>query len=128
MKTMVNDIELIPTKNGCYDWNFGVNDLSVVSGNATIRNAVIHTVLLKPYELSNSTYANLGNLAYEYVKEAPTPHVKTLITEHIRNACMEISGVEDAIVEVTLTDIEAIVNITIIKENGEEVDINGITL
>ena len=125
---MIKDIELIQTDTGGYDWNFTVDDLVVARNNNRIRSAVVHAVMLKPYELENNEYATAGNTAHEYVLEKNTEHVNDLIKDGIKSAVEEIAGISDATVEVTSNNTSISVNIIVLKNNGEEVAIDGISI
>lgn len=113
--------------NGCYDWKFGVSDVSNVIGNQQLRSAVIHAVLLKPYELEQVFYQDKGCFVHEYVRGLGNSNTENLIKESIISSVKRINGIVDANVELNYTDGEVhIPKITLIKVNGEEVNINAI--
>ena len=125
---MIKDIELIQTDTGGYDWNFTVDDLVIARNNNQIRSAVIQAVMLKPYELENEEYVTMGNTAHNYVLDKPTSHVQDLIQEGIKSAVEEIAGITDAEIELSSNDGNTSINIIVMKDDGEEVAIDGISI
>lgn len=123
---MTADIELEPYGTG-FDWKFTDNDLSLVNGDKQLKNAVTHAVMLRYGEIENDTYLMHGNKARQYVKALPTSHVQTLIKENIASSCKEVEGVSDATVELTYNEGTVVINIIVLKSNGEEVLVDGIS-
>lgn len=125
---MIKDIELIQTDSGGYDWSFNLDDLNTVQYDKQLESAVVHAVMLKPYEVESNEYLFKGNTAYNYLLDKPTEHVLKLIEDGIKTSCEEIKGVSDAKIEVTNNETTVSINIIILKNNGEEVLIDGISI
>lgn len=124
----MNDIRLRETtQQGKYDWSFGWNDLDVVRGNMQLVNAVRHAVLLKPDELSQEVYTDKGCEAHDYVYRGNSSVEREQEEQIIENTAKEVSGVYDA--RCTLPDhddYENNIELTLITEQYEEVEIDGI--
>ena len=126
---MIKDIRLVPSTHG-YDWSFGFSDVEIVTGDNQLRNAIIHAVSLRPYELETELYMMQGNKAYDYIKDNPTQHVLELISESIKTTCNEIEGIHDSRVNVEYDYDENKFNVSIIlqKTDGTEVLVDGIQI
>ena len=108
-----------------YDWTFNAGDVEIVRGDSALVNSVIHSVLLKPDELLQEIYQDKGCDAHDLIKSTASQSNQTFIEERIITTCKEITGVTDATCNITFTDENfAISELTIIKDDGEEVKIN----
>lgn len=123
----MKDIELVSCGDGTFDWNFGLSDVVTVQGNNQLRNAVIHSILLKKDELEQYLYAGKGCEAHRYVNGPGNDKHLELIRENIIFSLKQIEGVIDAKIDLSFVDSKiSISNIVVVKENGEEVEINAI--
>lgn len=108
-----------------YDWTFTAGDVENVRGDSALVNSVIHSVLLKQDELLQEVYQGKGCDAHDLIKSTASQSNQIFLEERIIATCKEITGVIDATCSVTCTDENfAITEITIIKDDGEEVSIN----
>ena len=124
---MLYDIKLSKNEDNTYDWTFNNGDIETVSGEQRLINATKHAILLKRQELRQTLYKGKGCDAQDYIKDASTNQARRMCEESITLACKEIRGVKDAITEVSSnTDEIQIHNLTLIKNNGEEVDVHEI--
>lgn len=121
---MINDIQLKPTEDGTFDWNFIGNDIENVNGNQRLLSAVVHAVLLRKNELEQNVYSDKGCTAHEYQKLLATPENLDKVAQAIRAEIVNVPGVSDASVE--MKDMVTIHRIVILKNDGKEVMINGI--
>lgn len=122
----MNDIHLIKTNN-TFDWNFTETDIDKAIGDDRLRSAVIHAISLKRGELIQEIYKNKGSLLYNYSNTTNTETNRKFLEEAIKLSCTEIEGISDAKVNLVSDDLGMlnIADITIIKNDGEEVCING---
>lgn len=116
---MMNDIELIPTEEGFFDWNFDNGKISNVTGDQQLISAVTHTLMLHFGELEQEVYTNNGCNVYDYLKLPMTNRTRELIKGEIENSCRLVKGVKDVSVEVEAINIDTFkASITITKANG----------
>ena len=123
----MNDIDLVRTDNGTYDWHFDGVDVVEVGGTRRLRSAVIHDILLREDELSQSVYADKGCALYSLVKAKNSESINNYIRECIIGACTTISGVANASCTIIREDNKIrITDIRLMLEDGREVDIGAI--
>ena len=126
----MKDIMLIQNEDGVtYDWDFLNGDLNVINGNASLKNSIIHSILLHKDEMDVPVYEGKGALIQELVKLPFTDTNRDMIEETIRATLQEIDGVQAC--DITLefndeTDSVKIKDIQILKDTGEEVDLGGL--
>ena len=124
---MINDIRLKRTKGNLFDWDFGINDISNVTGINRIKSAIIHSLLLKKNELRQEYYEDKGSNLNLLLLEKKNENLLKLVVEECEYRIKQISGVANA--EVSLLNsspYEFNIKITILTDTGLEVDINGI--
>ena len=110
------DIKLMNNHNGTWDWEFNDHDLSITSNDDSIRNAVVHAIMLREHEM----------LTEQYKK---TTHVLALITESIRACVKQIDEVSDANVQViSETGYISVLRIILEKEDGNTVVLDDIQI
>lgn len=71
LKTLNKDFGLIQKTNGTYDLHFEVNDLVELTGEESLANGIILSIMTGYKELlktNNPTYADFGNRSYELIK------------------------------------------------------------
>ena len=123
----MKDINLTNTGNGTYDWTFKDNDLEVVNGVLDLRNQVIHALLLKRDELRASVYDGKGSFLEDYVKMKNSEKNKELVKNSLEATVNEISGVYASNITIDIQDGQLLIaNVTLIREDGREVDIGAI--
>ena len=123
----MKDIELTPNGDGTYDWRFVGGDVSTVNGVASLRNSIIHALRLKYGELGQELYSMKGSMLHTFGKMKGSSTNMDYLRETIVASIKELEGVYDARVTVESNGIDKIIsNITIIKENGDEVIIGAI--
>lgn len=123
----MKDIKLTNTGNGTYDWTFKDNDLEVVNGVLDLRNQVIHALLLKRDELRASVYEGKGSFLEDYVKMKNSEKNKELVKNSLEATVNEISGVYASNITVDVVDGQLLVaDVTLIRDDGREVDIGAI--
>lgn len=123
---MIKDIKLTKSRNGKYDWTFQDGDVTTVIGEQRLINATKHAILLKRYELLQDLYKYKGCDVHNYIKSNGTENAVKLCEESIILACKDIHGVKDATTTVQLDDGISISELTLIKDNGEEVTVHAI--
>lgn len=123
----MKDINLTNTGDGTYDWTFKDNDLEVVNGVLDLRNQVIHALLLKRDELRASVYDGKGSFLEDYVKMKNSEKNKELVKNSLEATINEISGVYASNITIDIQDGQLLIaNVTLIREDGREVDIGAI--
>ena len=123
----MKDINLTNTGNGTYDWTFKDNDLEVVNGVLDLRNQVIHALLLKRDELRASVYDGKGSFLEDYVKMKNSEKNKELVKNSLEATVNEISGVYASNITIDIQEGQLLIaNVTLIREDGREVDIGAI--
>ena len=123
----MKDINLTNTGDGTYDWTFKDNDLEVVNGVTGIRNQVIHALLLKRDELRASVYDGKGSFLEDYVKMKNSEKNKELVKNSLEATVNEISGVYASNITIDIQEGQLLIaNVTLIREDGREVDIGAI--
>ena len=123
----MKDIKLTNTGDGTYDWTFKDNDLEVVNGVTGIRNQVIHALLLKRDELRASVYDGKGSFLEDYVKMKNSEKNKELVKNSLEATVNEISGVYASNITIDIQEGQLLIaNVTLIREDGREVDIGAI--
>ena len=123
----MKDITLTNTGSGTYDWTFKDNDLEVVNGVLDLRNQVIHALLLKRDELRASVYEGKGSFLEDYVKMKNSEKNKELVKNSLEATINEIDGVYASNITIDIQDGQLLIaNVTLIREDGREVDIGAI--
>ena len=123
----MKDITLTNTGSGTYDWTFKDNDLEVVNGVLDLRNQVIHALLLKRDELRASVYEGKGSFLEDYVKMKNSEKNKELVKNSLEATVNEIDGVYASNITIDIQDGQLLIaNVTLIREDGREVDIGAI--
>ena len=123
----MKDIKLTNTGDGTYDWTFKDNDLEVVNGVTGLRNQVIHALLLKRDELRASVYDGKGSFLEDYVKMKNSEKNKELVKNSLEATVNEISGVYASNITIDIQEGQLLIaNVTLIREDGREVDIGAI--
>jgi len=123
----MKDITLTNTGNGTYDWTFTDNDLEVVNGVTGLRNQVIHAVLLRRDELNAGIYKEKGSFLDDYVKMKNSEKNKELVKNSLESTINEISGVYASNITIDIQDGQLLIaNVTLIRDDGREVNIGGI--
>lgn len=123
----MKDIKLTNTGDGTYDWTFKDNDLEVVNGVLDLRNQVIHALLLKRDELRASVYDGKGSFLEDYVKMKNSEKNKELVKNSLEATINEISGVYASNITIDIQEGQLLIaNVTLIREDGREVDIGAI--
>ena len=123
----MKDITLTNTGNGTYDWTFKDNDLEVVNGVTGLRNQVIHAVLLRRDELNAGIYKEKGSFLEDYVKMKNSEKNKELVKNSLEATINEISGVYASNITIDIVDGQLLIaNVTLIRDDGREVNIGGI--
>ena len=123
----MKDINLTNTGGGTYDWTFKNNDLEVVDGVLDLRNQVIHALLLKRDELRASVYEGKGSFLEDYVKMKNSEKNKELVKNSLEATVNEIDGVYASNITIDIQDGQLLIaNVTLIREDGREVDIGAI--
>ena len=123
------DIKLMNNHNGTWDWEFNDHDLSITSNDDSIRNAVVHAIMLREHEMLTEQYKLWGCEAWDYVKAKKTTHVLALITESIRACVKQIDEVSDANVQViSETGYISVLRIILEKEDGNTVVLDDIQI
>ena len=123
----MKDIMLTNTGDGTYDWTFTDNDLEIVNGVTGLRNQVIHAVLLKRDELRASVYEGKGSFLEDYVKMKNSERNKELVKNSLEATINEIDGVYASNITIDIQDGQLLIaNVTLIREDGREVDIGAI--
>ena len=123
----MKDITLTNTGNGTYDWTFTDNDLEVVNGVTGLRNQVIHAVLLRRDELNAGIYKEKGSFLEDYVKMKNSEKNKELVKNSLEATINEIEGVYASNITIDIVDGQLLIaNVTLIRDDGREVNIGGI--
>lgn len=123
----MKDIKLTNTGDGTYDWTFKNNDLEVVNGVLDLRNQVIHAVLLRRDELDAGIYTGKGSSLEDYVKMKNSEKNKELVKNSLEATVNEIDGVYASNITIDIQDGQLLIaNVTLIREDGREVDIGAI--
>lgn len=123
----MKDIALTSNGDGTYDWTFKNNDLEVVNGVLDLRNQVIHAVLLRRDELDAGIYTGKGSVLEDYVKMKNSEKNKELVKNSLEATINEISGVYASNITIDIQDGQLLIaNVTLIREDGREVDIGAI--
>lgn len=123
----MKDIKLTNTGDGTYDWTFTDNDLEVVNGVTGLRNQVIHAVLLRRDELDAGIYTGKGSSLEDYVKMKNSEKNKELVKNSLEATINEIDGVYASNITIDIQDGQLLIaNVTLIREDGREVNIGGI--
>ena len=123
----MKDIKLTNTGDGTYDWTFKDNDLEVVNGVLDLRNQVIHALLLKRDELRASVYEGKGSFLEDYVKMKNSEKNKELVKNSFEATINEISGVYASNITIDIQEGQLLIaNVTLIRDDGREVDIGAI--
>ena len=123
----MKDITLTNTGNGTYDWTFKDNDLEVVNGVTGLRNQVIHAVLLRRDELNAGIYKEKGSFLDDYVKMKNSEKNKELVKNSLEATINEIDGVYASNITIDIQDGQLLIaNVTLIRDDGREVNIGGI--
>ena len=123
----MKDITLTNTGSGTYDWTFTDNDLEVVNGVTGLRNQVIHAVLLRRDELDAGIYREKGSFLEDYVKMKNSEKNKELVKNSLEATINEIDGVYASNITIDIQDGQLLIaNVTLIREDGREVNIGGI--
>lgn len=123
----MKDIKLTNTGDGTYDWTFTDNDLEVVNGVTGLRNQVIHAVLLRRDELDAGIYTGKGSSLEDYVKMKNSEKNKELVKNSLEATINEIKGVYASNITIDIQDGQLLIaNVTLIREDGREVNIGGI--
>ena len=123
----MKDITLTNTGNGTYDWTFKDNDLEVVNGVTGLRNQVIHAVLLRRDELNAGIYKEKGSFLEDYVKMKNSEKNKELVKNSLEATTNEIDGVYASNITIDIQDGQLLIaNVTLIRDDGREVNIGGI--
>ena len=124
---IMKDIALTSNGDGTYDWTFKNNDLEVVNGVLDLRNKVIHAVLLQRDELSPSIYQDKGSFFEDYLKMKNSEKNKELVKNSLEASINEIDGVYASNITIDIQDGQLLIaNVTLIREDGREVDIGAI--
>lgn len=123
----MKDIALTSNGDGTYDWTFKDNDLEVVNGVTGLRNQVIHAVLLRRDELNAGIYKEKGSFLDDYVKMKNSEKNKELVKNSLEATINEISGVYASNITIDIVDGQLLIaNVTLIRDDGREVNIGGI--
>lgn len=123
----MKDIALTSNGDGTYDWTFKNNDLEVVNGVLDLRNQVIHAVLLRRDELDAGIYTGKGSVLEDYVKMKDSEKNKELVKNSLEATVNEISGVYASNITIDIQDGQLLIaNVTLIREDGREVNIGAI--
>lgn len=123
----MKDIALTSNGDGTYDWTFKDNDLEVVNGVTGLRNQVIHAVLLRRDELNAGIYKEKGSFLEDYVKMKNSEKNKELVKNSLEATINEISGVYASNITIDIVDGQLLIaNVTLIRDDGREVNIGGI--
>lgn len=123
----MKDIKLTNTGDGTYDWTFTDNDLEVVNGVTGLRNQVIHAVLLRRDELDAGIYTGKGSSLEDYVKMKNSEKNKELVKNSLEATINEIDGVYASNIAIDVVDGQLLIaNVTLIRDDGREVNIGGI--
>ena len=123
----MKDIALTSNGDGTYDWTFKNNDLEVVNGVTGLRNQVIHAVLLRRDELDAGIYTGKGSSLEDYVKMKNSEKNKELVKNSLEATVNEIDGVYASNITIDIQDGQLLIaNVTLIREDGREVDIGAI--
>lgn len=123
----MKDITLTSNGDGTYDWTFTDNDLEVVNGVTGLRNQVIHAVLLRRDELNAGIYKEKGSFLEDYVKMKNSEKNKELVKNSLEATINEISGVYASNITIDIVDGQLLIaNVTLIRDDGREVNIGGI--
>lgn len=123
----MKDIALTSNGDGTYDWTFKNNDLEVVNGVLDLRNQVIHAVLLRRDELDAGIYTGKGSFLEDYVKMKNSEKNKELVKNSLEATVNEIDGVYASNITIDIQDGQLLIaNVTLIREDGREVDIGAI--
>ena len=123
---MIKDVELTRTQNG-YDWKFNPTDISTVSGLQRLKSAVINAVYTRYGELSMEVYLEHGSHLFEYIRAKNSSQNMEYVKEAVILACKNISGVEDAQVELHRTEEGIMIDEVIIMTiAGVEVSLGAI--
>ena len=123
----MKDINLTNTGSGTYDWTFKDNNLEVVNGVLDLRNQVIHALLLKRDELRVSVYEGKGSFLEDYVKMKNSEKNKELVKNSLEATVNEIDGVYASNITIDIQNGQLLIaNVTLIREDGREVDIGAI--
>lgn len=120
----MDDISLTHIEGNTYDWTFDAGDVEIARGDSALVNSVIHSVLLKKEELLQEVYQDKGCEAHEMIQSTASQSNKVFIEEKIIATCKEITGVADATCSISFDEGFAITELSIIKNDGEEVSIN----
>ena len=124
---IMKDINLTNTGSGTYDWTFKDNNLEVVNGVLDLRNQVIHALLLKRDELRVSVYEGKGSFLEDYVKMKNSEKNKELVKNSLEATVNEIDGVYASNITIDIQNGQLLIaNVTLIREDGREVDIGAI--
>jgi len=123
----MKDIALTSNGDGTYDWTFKNNDLKVVNGVTGLRNQVIHAVLLRRDELNAGIYKEKGSFLEDYVKMKNSEKNKELVKNSLEATINEINGVYASNITIDIVDGQLLIaNVTLIRDDGREVNIGGI--
>ena len=123
----MKDIALTSNGDGTYDWTFKNNDLEVVNGVLDLHNQVIHAVLLRRDELDACIYTGKGSVLEDYVKMKDSEKNKELVKNSLEATVNEIGGVYASNITIDIQDGQLLIaNVTLIREDGREVDIGAI--
>lgn len=123
----MKDIALTSNGDGTYDWTFKDNNLEVVNGVTGLRNQVIHAVLLRRDELNAGIYKEKGSFLDDYVKMKNSEKNKELVKNSLEATINEISGVYASNITIDIVDGQLLIaNVTLIRDDGREVNIGGI--
>lgn len=115
----MNDIRLISTDDGRYDWNFTNGDIDNVIGDQQIISSVMHTVLLRKNELEQLYYQDKGSPLWEYAGVLNYEKQAELIKLDIEHLCKTLPEVFDANVSISQdTSTITINHIQITKKDG----------
>lgn len=123
----MNDIELVKSSEGAYDWNFNGVDSVNVEGPRRYRSAVIHAIMLREEELSQSVYTEKGSTLHSLLKAKNCESINNYIRECIIGACTTIDGVSNASCTITREDNRIrISDIKLVLDDGREVNVGAI--
>ena len=123
---MIKDIKLKRTGHNTYDWTFNGLDLTTITGRYQLVQSVKHAVLLRPDELIQSCYEGKGCHVHDKVYTS-NHHLEleekaALVEETVK----EIKGVHTAQCDLSYTDYETHINLTLVTDDMQVVKVNEI--
>lgn len=128
VETLNKDIKLVSDDFGVYDFGVNKQDFILVTGEESLKNALILAVLTSWNELSDlSTYIGFGNRAYELVKANQNKLTQFKVEQYMKETVEKIRRVKkinELIVTPVLDGFEVIVNVTGINDEDVKVELN----